>query len=160
VVRDLTPTGFSTPLTVLTESNLTDITSSATYVDTGNSGYYVVMADGEKFFTDMTFFASYVIAASYQAPDPYPTCGSGSSYLYTFSVDDAKGYYDSNSTPEAADRRLLIGSGIPSSPRVTVASDPKDDIIFVTSSDGQVLLIEPPPRPATESSTIYWKQEF
>ena len=33
--------------------------------------------------------------------------------------------------------------GIPSSPRVTVASDPDDDIIFVTSSEGQVLLIEP-----------------
>jgi ssDNA-specific exonuclease RecJ len=35
-----------------------------------------------------------------------------------------------------------------------------NDIIFVTSSDGQVLLVEPPPRPATESSTVYWKQKF
>ena len=105
-------------------------------------------------------FAGYVIAASYQGPDAYPTCGPGEAYLYAYAVDDGKGFFDTDSTPDAGDRRLLIGSGIPSSPRITIASDPDDDIIFVTSSEGQVLLIEPPERPGPESSTIYWRQVF
>jgi len=49
---------------------------------------------------------------------------------------------------------------VPSSPRVTIASDPSNDIIFVTTSDGQVLNIEPPPRDPAESGTIYWRKKF
>lgn len=160
VVRDLTPTGFSLPLTAVTEADLTDVTSTGVYVDPGNLGYYVVAEEGEKFFTDVTMFAGYVIAASYKGPDAYPTCGPGSAFLYAYAVDSGKGFFDTDSNPDAGDRRLLIGSGIPSSPRVTVASDPDDDIIFVTSSEGQVLLIEPPARPGPESDTIYWRQLF
>ena len=107
-----------------------------------------------------TASAGHVIAVSYKAPDPYPTCGSGTAYVYVFDIDSGLGALDLNATPEAADRRLAIGTGIPSSPRVTVASDPADDIGFVTTSDGQVLSIEPPLRDGPESETVYWRQRF
>jgi Tfp pilus tip-associated adhesin PilY1 len=162
VLRDSSPTGWTTPLVALTEATLTDITSDAVYTPPvgGDDGFYFVAPDGEKFFNDPLVFASHFIVASYGAPDSYPTCGSGTAYLYVFEVGNATGFFDTNSVVEVADRKLQIGSGIPSSPRVTIASDPEDDMIFITTSDGQVLTIEPPLRSPPESSMIYWRQLF
>jgi hypothetical protein len=55
---------------------------------------------------------------------------------------------------------MVVGSGIPSNPRVTIGSDPQDDIVFVTTSDGQVLSIEPPLRDGPESVVLFWRQNF
>jgi Tfp pilus tip-associated adhesin PilY1 len=160
VVEDATPTGFATPLTPLTEAALTDITADATDPDPTDSGYYVVAEEGEKFFNDVLIFAGHVIAVSYVAPDPYPTCGPGEAVLYAFKISNGRGFFDFNATSEAADRRLSIGVGIPSSPRVTVASDPTNDKIFITTSEGEVLIVQPPLRDPPEASVIYWKQEM
>ena len=45
----------------MTESDLTNVSSLASYVSSGDSGYYIVAEDGEKFFNDVIIFAGYVI---------------------------------------------------------------------------------------------------
>lgn len=120
----------------------------------------MVAEDGEKFFNDPLIFAGYFIAGSYLAPEAYPVCGPGKAFLYAFEMGDATGFFDTDGILTAADRRLEIGAGIPSSPRATIAADPQNDMIFITTSEGQVLTIEPPLRTAPESSLIYWKQRF
>lgn len=104
------------------------------------------------------------VARSRQAhsvpPPAFPTGGDGDSQLYIFKLSTAAGCFDTNATPEAADRSLRIGAGIPSSPRVTIASDPTKDKIFITTSTGQIVSIDPPLRDEPESDTLYWKQNF
>jgi hypothetical protein len=171
VIQDLNPTGASAFSTLVTEEGpdatlgtaddmLTDATSTGVYVDPGNLGYYIVGEEGEKFFNDVLIFAGHVIAASYLPPDPYPTCGTGTARLYIFELGNSRGFFDDNATAEAGDRHFNVGSGVPSSPRVTIASDPDDDMVFITTSDGQVLQVEPPLRQGPESSMIYWRQVF
>lgn len=161
VVRD-GPSPLTTHYATLTEADLSPITTSATYVEplTGNSGYYFVANEGEKFFSDVIIFAGHVIAASYEPPPPFPTCGPGKSFLYAFKVANGRGFFDFNATAEASDRRLEIGSGIPSSPRATVAADPTNDKVYITTSTGQVVAITPPTREKPTSETLYWKQNF
>lgn len=161
VIDDAMPTGFSTPVVPLTEANLVNVTAAGTLaVDPTKKGYYIVATEGEKFFTDVVIFANHIIAASYDDPDPYPTCGSGVAYLYVFELSDSEGFFDDNATAEAVDRRVAIGSGVPSSPRVTIATDPSDDIVFVTTSDGQVVTVEPPLRDPPSSELLYWREMF
>ena len=143
----------------MTESNLTNVTSTGVYTAGSSSGYYIVAEESEKYITDPLIFAGYALTASYK-PEVAPTCGPGESFFYGFKLYNAAGFYDTNSTPEAADRRIYIGAGVPSNPRISLGADPTDDVVFVTTSDGEVLSLEPPPRPAPESSLIYWSQEY
>jgi hypothetical protein len=158
VVRDDSP---QTQSTTITEADLVEATSSALYIPAvGKKGYFIKAPDGEKFFTDILVFAGYVIALAYEAPAAYPTCGDGFSNAYVFRIDNARGFFDANGTAEAGDRKMQIGAGIPSSPRVTIASDPTDDKVFITTSTGQVLVVDPPQRDPPTSETLYWKQNF
>jgi type IV pilus assembly protein PilY1 len=159
VVRDLNPTGAAAFSTLVTEANLTDVTSLATYADPGNLGYFFKGEESEKFISDTVVFAGHVLATSY-VPEPAPTCGPGTARFYAFELSNAAGFFDDNGTAEAADRHLTIGSGVPSSPRVSMASDPQDDVVFVTTSEGELIDIEPPLRDPPESSLFYWRQRF
>jgi Tfp pilus tip-associated adhesin PilY1 len=58
------------------------------------------------------------------------------------------------------DRRVLIGGGLPSSPRVTAEPDSSDDVIVLKTSKGQVLTIAPPTRDEPKVSLIYWRQRL
>ena len=51
-----------------------------------------------------------------------------------------------------------IGPGVASPPRIQMAPDPDDDKMYIKTSKGQVITIDPPPRPPLGSSVIYWKQ--
>ena len=104
-------------------------------------------------------FAGYAIVPSYESPT-FPVCTPGLAQLYLFDLGDASGFWDQDSIYTAADRKVQIGWGIPSNPRVSVASNPNDDKIFINTSDGQVLTITPPVRDTPESEAIYWKQNF
>jgi type IV pilus assembly protein PilY1 len=160
VIRDPNPIGASSiPATAYTEADLTNVTSSAADGDPTDLGYFVVAPDGEKFITDLLIFSGHVILASYN-PDSFPACGPGEAYLYTFRLANGLGYYDANATPEAADRRYAIGTGIPSTPRISVSPNPSDDIGFINTSDKKVLTFDPPGRDAPESSVLYWRQRF
>jgi hypothetical protein len=160
VIRDPSPTGnTSIPVSPYTEANLTNVTATATDGDLTDMGYFVIAEESEKFITDFLIFAGHAIAASYK-PSFYPTCAAGEAFLYTFRLYNAAGYFDANATPEAADRYYHIGSGIPSTPRISIAPNPSDDIGFINTSDKEVLDFEPPLRDDPDSSVIYWKQEF
>ena len=155
-----TPTS-SAPWHGTITADLTDVTSSATYTEPSpkNNGYFFKVPDGEKFFTDVLIFAGHVISVSYEAPAAFPTCGPGKSHLYVFELGNAAGFFPTGS-PSAADRTMHIGAGIPSSPRATIATDPTKDKVFITTSTGQIIAIDPPLRDKPESGTVYWKQNF
>ena len=159
VIRDKKPTGASAFSTLVTEANLTDVTSLASYVDSGNLGYFFKGEEGEKFVGDSVVFAGHVLASSY-VPERAPACGPGIARFYIFELGDASGFLDDNGLAEAGDRHLNVGTGVPSSPRVSMASDPEDDIVLVTTSEGELIEIEPPLRDPPESSLFYWRQRF
>ncbi|TMA23041.1 MAG: hypothetical protein E6J87_25650 [Deltaproteobacteria bacterium] len=158
VIKDLHPTGADAFSTTATETNLSNVTTSGTYVDPGNLGYFVAGSEGEKYVTDSIVFAGYALVGSYV--QQIGSCGPGSAYFYAFRLNDALGFFDTNHTAEAADRRTSLGAGIPSNPRVSVAPNPQDDTVWVTTSEGQVLQVEPPLRPGPASTVIYWRQQY
>ena len=104
-------------------------------------------------------FAGHVLAVSYK-PETAFTCGPGEAFFVAFRLDNARGFLDYNSTPEAADRRVKIGIGVPSSPRISIGGKPDDDIILITTSAGQVLTLKPPQRDPPESGLMFWRQLF
>jgi hypothetical protein len=162
VVRDLHPTGASAFSTVKSESDagITDITDGSN--QPGVDGYYIVLPDGEKFVAEPTVFAGFVIATSFQPQAGSNVCvsASGQALLYVFDLATGVGYFDDGTSDVAADRYLVIGGGLPSKPKVSTGDDPTDDVIYIKTSTGQVLLIDPPPRPTTPVGLIYWRQVF
>jgi hypothetical protein len=135
------------------------VTSLGSYVDPSNLGYLFKGDEGEKFISEPIIFAGHVLVTSY-LPEIAPVCGPGTARIYAFALSNAAGFFDDNSIAEAGDRYITIGSGVPSSPRVSIASDPEEDLIFVTTSEGALITIEPPLRDSPEVSLIYWRQVF
>ena len=141
----------------MTESDLANVTGVDAYAGS-NSGYYVVVADGEKFVTDVGAFAGYFIAPTY-LPAQYPTCGPGTAYLYILGVNDAKGFFPDPSAPPSEDRRMTVGTGIPSKARVSAGVKSSDDKIYIQTSEGEVWTLQPPARDAG-LDMIYWRQRL
>lgn len=158
VVKD--PSWSSLSGSVLTEVNLTDVTSKAEDDDLTDSGYFFVADDAEKFITNHLIFAGQVISTSY-VPDLSGTnlCDrSGSSRLYIFDVFGGGGYYADSSTTNTDARRLSIGTGAPNDPRITISRN--GDMMYIQTSAGRLVQTPPPPRPGDPVETIYWKQGF
>jgi hypothetical protein len=163
LIEDLNPTGGSAFTTTIDEDMMDDVTSAASYTDTGSCpdgapclGYYIKGDESEKFITNPVIFSGHILFASYKPESS--GCGPGEALFYGFELSDASGFFGSTST--AADRRFVAGSGIPSNPRVSMSPNPSDDVIYVTTSEKEIITIEPPTRNATESSMLYWKQVF
>ncbi len=157
VIEDRDPWTIAAPLT---ESDLEPVTGLATYVNPGGKlGYYFVAEESEKYVGDPLLFAGHVLAVSYK-PTPAPGCGPGEAFFVAFRLDNARGFLDYNSTPEAADRRVKIGIGVPSAPRISIGGKPDDDIILITTSEGEVLTLEPPLRDEPKSGLMFWRQLF
>ena len=57
-------------------------------------------------------------------------------------------------------RRVKIGIGVPSAPRISIGGKPDDDIILITTSEGEVLTLEPPLRDEPKSGLMFWRQLF
>jgi hypothetical protein len=121
-----------------------------------------VANDGEKFVSDLIVFAGFVIAVSFEidafAADPCAAT-TGFSKLYAFDLDSGQGYFTGGSPPTAMQERYMdVGGGMASTPQISIAPDPDDDKMYIKTSKGRVITIEPPPRPGSGSSVIYWKQ--
>jgi type IV pilus assembly protein PilY1 len=166
VVHDLFPIGTHAFDTLITESDLTDATLTATDQNPLDSGYYFTVTDGEKFVTDVTIFAGFVIVASYdpEASGDGDECeaAGGRAFLYVFDTGTGEGQFADSATPAdpPQDRRMDVGSGLPSNPRVSMAPDPDDDRIFIKTSTGQLIPIDPDVRDDPPSSSIYWRQIY
>ena len=160
VVKDVFPTGSSAFPGTLDESSLTDVTGLDVDNQPLDSGYFFKLADGEKFVSEVQIFAGEVIATSYTPEVTADLCATlgGQAFLYVFSLASGQGYFEDPADPPSEDRRLTIGSGFPSSPKVIIAMDPEDDTIVVKTSEGpRVLSIDAPPRNEPRASLLYWK---
>jgi Tfp pilus tip-associated adhesin PilY1 len=162
LVVDTVPTGVGAFPGALTDGNVTDVTSLDTDNVPGDKGYRFDLADGEKFITDITIFAGYVIVGSYTPDLGADLCSTsgGQSYLHVFNMATGAGYFADPADPPSEDRRTYVGGGFPTSPEVTVANNPDDDVIIVKTSEGpKVISIDAPPRTEPKGSFIYWKQQ-
>jgi type IV pilus assembly protein PilY1 len=169
VVQDPTPldpngTGASIPTAAYTESDLTEITDSLSGdTDQSDLGFFIKAQAHEKYITNTVVFAGLVITASY-APDPNaPLCeASGNAFLHVFGLGTGIGSLDSSSTTALGARRLRIGSGIVSDPRIVVSDTAVK--VFVQSSDGTLSSTDPCENPADckpeETYLIYWRQDL
>jgi type IV pilus assembly protein PilY1 len=175
VVRDPDGTSLGGPYT---ESNLTDITGSDNDTDATDLGFYFIARDGEKFITDHTIFSGFVITAGFlpTAAGGASGCGDGGeSFLYVFDVLSGTGFFfDPGVTVADSARRISVGTGIPSSPRVSVSSaysgsggsgggsgtNPGDNKIYIKTSSGQLIALDAPPPNFDPMEVVYWKQNF
>jgi hypothetical protein len=123
----------------------------------GFDGYFFRGRDSEKFITNVDIFAYYVIAASYTpAPTGGNPCSSaGSATLYVFRIDCGGGFF-TGTGPDA--RRLELGAGMPTDPRVTV--DPNGSRVIVTQQDGEIDGGGGPTPPPNKIGQLYWREIF
>ncbi len=161
VIRDDYPKGASAFASTYTESNLTDVTNLSFDNDQSDQGYYFVALDGEKFVSDVIAFAGFIILVSFQidVANPNPCVGAtGVSRIYAFEIDGGQGYFTAGAFTPMEERYENVGGGMASTPRISMAPDPNDDKMYIKTSKGRVITIEPPPRDGSGSSMIYWKQ--
>jgi type IV pilus assembly protein PilY1 len=162
VLKDRSPTGTYAFTNTYTEADVTDVTNTSTDQDLTDQGYFFVADDGEKFVSEMVVFAGYLILTSFDidTSNPDPCAGaSGTSQIYAVRVDSGQGYFTAGSPPTPMDERKKYGgTGLASTPRISIAPDPEDDAMYVKTSKGLVVTIDPPPRPGSGTSVIYWKQ--
>jgi hypothetical protein len=107
-------------------------------------------------------FAGHLILVSFDIDssnaDPCAAI-DGTSKLYVVRLDSGRGYFTAGSPPTAMEERYVdAGGGVASTPRISIAPDPDDDKMYLKTSKGRVITIDPPPRPGSGSSVIYWKQ--
>ena len=140
---------------------MTEVTNAKTDGDLGDAGFFFKGEEGEKFTSDVIVFAGFVIMTSYQ-PNSADVCvaATGQSFLYAFRVRNAGGFFDTALATVAESRRISIGQGLGSSPRVSMAADPSNDKIYVKTSKGNIELIQPPERSDSGASIIYWRPRF
>jgi len=160
VVEEIDIFDQSTPAPVVTESNLTNLTSTTTCADIGGfRGYYLVGSEGEKWVTNFEIFVGYVIANSYVPPPTVVTdpCEiAGNSFLWAFRVDCGQGLFDGASGTKV--RTKDIGAGLPTDPRVTVgAGGDISNRVIVSKQGGDIVNIEAPPG-FPQSGSFYWRE--
>lgn len=50
--------------------------------------------------------------------------------------------------------------GVPKIPSVSIGADPTDDFVFISSSEGEAVTLQPPLRDSLERGLIFWRQLF
>jgi type IV pilus assembly protein PilY1 len=160
VVRDRYPTGANRFQLAHLESDLDDITTSQYDPDTNNAGYYIKARESEKWVNEFGTFAGYIQATSYVPTSTNPcSAASGESYVYQFRLDGGSGFF-SGAVAYDDQRRQNVGAGLASAPRVSMSLDPSMDQLYVKTSKGKVITVDPPTREGGNAAMIYWKQNF
>lgn len=160
VVKDANPTGVAAFPFTLTEANLTDLGSGDSDTNPLDAGYYMVVADGEKFVSKPLIFAGQVIGVSY-TPDfvsPDLCARGGDSHLYIFDLQSGLGYFADALTSGMAARRLALGSGMSNEPRISISA--YGDKMYIQTQDSGIVQIDPPDRDNKIVELIYWRQNF
>lgn len=185
-VKDVDPLDRrSTPVPMLTEEDLVDKSADASCPNlAAENGFFFRVSDGEKFVTDTDIFSYWVITSTFTASASTDPCSAGgNAYLYVFKVYCGGGfYYDSSTYAEGsgslpgggpgigggdidpslpdygdpASRRLALGAGMPTDPRVTVSPDgPR---VVVTQQAGEIENKKSPPGPGAAPGQLYWRE--
>jgi type IV pilus assembly protein PilY1 len=149
----------STTPAVVTDADLTDLTTNNTCADLGSTrGYFITGEEGEKWVTNVEIFVGYVIAISYVAEDAStdPCEISGQSFLWAFRVECGQGLFTDASG--GAVRDLDIGAGLPTDPRVTVgANGESSNRVIISKQGGDIINLEAP-KGKTASGAFYWRE--
>lgn len=154
---DPDPMSRNGPYAPVAEDTLYDATDDASCASLGAyGGYYFKARDSEKFVTNVDIFSYQVIAASYTPVDTANPCSTGGQgTLYVFRVNCGEGYFGGT---DADARRLEMGAGMPTDPRVTVS--PEGTRVIVTQQDGEIENGEGPPIDPDKISQLYWREIF
>jgi type IV pilus assembly protein PilY1 len=173
-VKDMDPLDRNGPYAAMNESTLFDSTDDGSCVSlTGFSGFFFRGRDGEKFNTNVEIFAYQVLAGSYMPIDSGNPCSSaGEGSLYVFNVYCGEGYFaaPTNGNPDGSatgvvgssagapgeSRRIDLGAGLPTDPRVTVS--PTGTRVVVTQQDGEIENREGPPIDPEKLGQLYWRE--
>lgn len=175
----------STPIPMITEADLTDQSSDATCPNLASEkGFFFRVADDEKFVTDTDIFSFWVITSTFQPSSAADPCtGGGDASLYIFKLFCGQGFFYNASTysegsgslpgggpggsggiadpslPDYGDpatRRIELGAGMPTDPRVTVSPD--GTRIVVTQQDGEIENWEGPEGGGSSPGQLYWRE--
>jgi type IV pilus assembly protein PilY1 len=157
VVNDPDPLELGAGLSAVTESDLIDATSSPGGVTISSErGFYIKGDDGEKFVTSTVIFGGKVITASFKpTPSADPCAARGDATAYVFDLLDGKGYFqDAASNPT---RKLDIGVGLPTDPKVSVGVGGKDNRVYIEKSGADLESIGAQDVPAG-GQLLYWRE--
>lgn len=153
---------LSPPRATLTEADL-DGSPSATACNPpsgGKPGYYIVAGDSEKFVTNVEIFAYYIFAGSFTPTSTSDRCSSaGEAALYVVRIQCGQGFFSSGMSP--ASRRLTLGAGMPTDPRLTISSDGASsdgNRVIVNKQQGDVSNIQAPDVPGGGAGVLYWRE--
>lgn len=119
-------------------------------------GFFFRGEDGEKFITESAIFNYWVIAGSF-TPDTVsidPCKGSGTAALYIFRIYCGDGFFAE--TGAGGDRKLDLGVGVPTDPKVSVG--PGGTRVITQVGDG-IPGVSGPGLPAQPVSQPFFKQE-
>ena len=157
-IRDLDPFEVSVPASpTLSESDLTDLSSTQSCTSISTPGYYFKLGDGEKIVTNVEIFAGLVLTGSFTPSNTGDPCTSkGTGKLYVFDVSCGGGYFqDPGGNPQRGED---FGEGMPTDPQVSVGVDGKDNIVFVEKSGADLESIKAPNIPAGAKTLLYWRE--
>ncbi|MDI6840089.1 MAG: PilC/PilY family type IV pilus protein [bacterium] len=126
-----------------TDADLVDVTVTGTPND---NGWYIKLGKNEKSVGKAIVFADTVYFVTYEPTKPEDPCEiAGLARLYKICFTTGKGESEE------------IGSGVPTSPQITVTEE-GDFVIFVGGSEGE-LVAEKITTPGPFKKTIYWREE-
>lgn len=139
---------------VILESHLTDLTNTEGCVSLSGQGYYLVAREGEKFVTNVEIIASYIFMGSFTPNSSGDPCDAGgSATLYAFKFYCGEGFYPANTG--ADERRLELGDGVPTSPRLSLGEENR---LYMMTSENELKSPPPPPLPKPGEGIFYWRE--
>jgi type IV pilus assembly protein PilY1 len=153
---------LASPLPTLTEADLDPAPSATTCNPPASDkpGYYIVAENSEKFVTNVEIFASYIFAGSFTPTSATDPCTSGgTAALYVVRIQCGSGFFGADISPTP--RRLTLGAGMPTDPRLTISSDggsSDSNRVIVNKQQGDVSNIEAPPIPSGGAGVLYWRE--
>ncbi len=161
------------PLTDVSGPDFLDVASISSNVpgaclgSTGGVGFYIEGEDGEKFLTDSAIFFGVVLTGSFKPAGSTRTAceAGGDAFLYGFKLFCGDGVFPPSSGNGSPLRRVSIGSGMPTTPRVSVGPAGSGggggggcaDMVVVITSDGQALSDCPGGRPDAGINLKSWR---
>jgi hypothetical protein len=150
------------PRATLTESDLDGATDATTCNPPANDkpGYYIVAGNSEKFVTNFEIFAYYIFAGSFTPTSTTDPCSSGGeAALYVVRIQCGQGFFSAGVSPTP--RRLTLGAGMPTDPRLTISSDgaaSDGNRVIVNKQQGDVSNIQAPDIPSGGAGVLYWRE--
>ena len=157
VMIDSDPYERASPaLALITETNLTDFSGTAAAQTFTDKGFYITVADGEKFVTNVEIFNGDVIAATFiptTSSDPCATRGDGT--LYVFDLQNGEGHFDDGGG--GAQRTVALGSGLPTDPKISIGVGGKDNKIIIEKSGSDIEILDEDDLDLN-GATLYWRE--